>query len=490
MTPSFVAEMSDPHVAHPAHDRAFARSKELYFALYEQPEAALRAAQDYLADQIAAVRGIPADLPLTLDALPAWIEERTAAVGLQYRDYLAARKNGASRRYFGSRAHALNFIHGVAPTKLVDGAWLYGLLKHWDNPDFHPLIKTYLEELGDGVPDKNHVTLYRRLLATHGCDGWDQLDDHYFVQGAIQLALAHNADLFLPELIGYNLGYEQLPLHLLITSYELNELGIDPYYFTLHVTVDNAATGHAQKAVLALRQLMPAVGDSAAFYRRVLDGYRLNELGASTNSVIADFDPEDELVRILAAKSTVGKNMHSDYCRVAGRSVNDWLANPRQVPDFLSALVAAGWIKRGEDVEHSRFWRLIQGERAEMFGVFSAYEQQVLRDWIVSAPQGASTAASAGSRVLTHRARQRTIDRLGQHAERSGNHPVRGLLRRRAATQEGEAGNELHLLEQRIASLAGKQEAMTLLAGLMSPSTHHTAAGLMATRMYSQLLDT
>jgi hypothetical protein len=490
MTPPFVAEMPEASAAGSTHDLAFARSKELYFALYEQPAAALPASQDYLAAQIAAVRDIPADLPATLDALPAWIEERTEAVGLQYRDYLAARKNGAPRRYFGSRAHALYFIQGVAPTKLVDGAWLYGLLKHWDNPDFHPLIKTYLEELGDGVPDKNHVTLYRRLLATHGCDGWDELDDHHFVQGAIQLALAHNADRFLPELIGFNLGYEQLPLHLLITSYELNELGIDPYYFQLHVTVDNAATGHAQKAVLALRQLMPTVGDSARFYRRVLDGYRLNELGAGTTSVIADFDLQDELVRILAAKSCVGKNMHSDYCRVAGRSVNDWLADPRQVPDFLSALVAAGWIKRGEDVEHSRFWRLIQGERAEMFGVFSAYEQQVLRDWIVSAPQGAGTAASGGPRVLTHRARQRTLDNLGQQAERSGNYPVRGLLRRRAATQEGEAGNELHLLEQRIASLAGKQEAMTLLAGLMSPSTHHTAAGLMATRMYSQLLDT
>jgi hypothetical protein len=206
MTPPFVAEMPEASAAGSAHDLAFARSKELYFSLYEQPAVALPASQDYLAAQIAAVRDIPADLPATLDALPAWIEERTEAVGLQYRDYLAARKNGAPRRYFGSRSHALYFIQGVAPTKLVDGAWLYGLLKHWDNPDFHPLIKTYLEELGDGVPDKNHVTLYRRLLATHGCDGWDELDDHHFVQGAIQLALAHNADRFLPELIGFNLG--------------------------------------------------------------------------------------------------------------------------------------------------------------------------------------------------------------------------------------------------------------------------------------------
>jgi hypothetical protein len=489
MTPPFIADV--PEKLHALHARPPlpARSKDLYYALYAQPELVSGAAQEYLLQQIAAIQDVPADLPAGLDALPGWIEERTDAVGEQYRDYLAARKNGAPRRYFATRAHALYFLKAVAPTKLVDGAWLYGLLKYWENPDFHPLIKTYLEELGDGVPDKNHVTLYRKLLATHGCEQWDQLDDEHFVQGAIQLALAHNADRFLPELIGFNLGYEQLPLHLLITSYELNELGIDPYYFTLHITVDNAATGHARKAVQALRQLMPRVGDGAGFYRRVLDGYRLNELGASTNSVIAEFDLQDELVQILVAKSAVGKNMHSDYCRVAGRSVNDWLTEPRQVPDFLAALVTAGWIKRGEDVEHSRFWRLIQGERSEMFGVFNAYEQQVLRDWIVSAPEGGTTQAGGGARILTHRARQRTLDNLGQQADRSGSHPARGLFRRVASNSECDAENALSLLEQRIASLAGKQEAMTMLAELMSPATHHTAAGLMATRMYSQLLD-
>jgi hypothetical protein len=487
MTSSLVTDVSAPSQS---QRRAGGpqQAKDLYFALYADPLNNARAGEAWLREQVAAVQDIPADLPPTLAQLPAWIEARSEAVGIQYREYLAARKGGAPRRYFGNKAHALNFIKSVAPTKLVDGSWLYGMLRHWDSPDFHPLIKTYLEELGEGVPDKNHVTLYRKLLATHGVDNWEQLSDDHFVQGAIQLALGHNAEHFLPEIIGFNLGYEQLPLHLLITSYELNEFGIDPYYFQLHVTVDNAATGHAQKAVQALLDLMPRVGDRAAFYRRVQDGYRLNELGASTNSVIADFDLQDELVNILAHKSTVGKNMHSDYCRVAGRSVNDWLAVPGQIPGFLAALESAGWIKRGEEVEHSRFWRLIEGERAEMFGVFSAYEQQVLRDWIVTAPG----AAPRQERTLTWRARQRTLDNLGQHADRSSHFPERGLIRRRAAryTESGsESDNELGLLEQRVAAAAGKADAMTLLLELMTPAHHHSAAGLMATRMYTQLLD-
>jgi len=456
----------------------------LYFALMDNPAAALEASRAFLAAQIEVARAEPCELPDAVWQLQGWIQGRAESVGIAYREYLAARKNGAPRRYFTNKSHALYFLKGVAPTKLVDGAWLYGTLSRWENPEFHPLIKTYLEELGDGVPDKNHVTLYRRLLAAHGCEHWETLPEDHFVQGAIQLALAYNADAFLPEVVGYNLGYEQLPLHLLITSYELNELGIDPYYFTLHVTVDNAGSGHAHKAVQALRHLMAQSGDPAAFFQRVLDGYRLNDLGACTTSVIGAFDLEAELVEIFSAKAAIGKNMHSDYCRVAGRSVNDWLADPRQIPEFLTKLEESGWIQRGEDVEQSRFWRLIQGERAEMFGVFSNHEQQVLRDWITT-PRDA-TAAARTTRVLSHRARQRTLDNLAQHAQRSG-YPERGLIRRRPAGTGGDS--ELHQLEQRVAAAAGKPEAMAMLAQLMAPSVHHTAIGLMATRMYSQLLD-
>lgn len=480
--------MSSPDVvdastaAPPSRRVAVPRARELYFTLLSDPAAAAGAAQDFLRAQIDAARDIPADLPDTLAALPAWMQARVDAVGMQYRDYLAGRKNGAPRRYFGSRAHALYFLKGVAPTKLVDGAWLYGLLRQWANPDVRPLVRTYLEELGDGVPGKNHVTLYRKLLAAHGCEGWEQLPEHHFVQGAIQLALAHNADRFLPEIVGYNLGYEQLPLHLLVSAYELNELGIDPYYFTLHVTVDNAASGHAHKAVQALERLMPQVGDRAAFWQRVLDGYRLNEPGASTSSVIAGFDLQDELVRILAAKSTAGRNLHSDYCGVAGRPVNDWLSDPAQILAFLAALQSAGWISRGEDPGNSRFWRLVSGERAEMFGVFSAYELEVLHDWIAHG-QG-----QAARRVLSHRARQRTLDNLGQHEPRGGPQPERGLIRRHAH-EDGDTDNELRVLEQRIAAAAGKQEAMEVLRALMGPALHHTAPGLMATRMFARLLD-
>jgi hypothetical protein len=465
-------------------------AKQLYFQLSEDPHGHLPEARQFLNEQLVKARDIESDLPSSVSELAAWIESRTDAIGLAYRDYLAARKNGAPRRYFTSKSHALYFLKAVAPTKLVDGAWLYGVLRRWNDPDFHALIKIYLEELGEGLPDKNHVVLYKKLLATHGCEQWDKLSDDHFIQGAIQLSLGYDAEHFLPELIGFNLGYEQLPLHLLITAYELNELGIDPYYFTLHITVDNSATGHALNALQGVQQLMPRVGDAEAFFRRVVDGYQLNELGTGTTSAIASFDLQAELVNILAVKAVVGKNMHSDYCRVAGRTVNDWLAQPEQIPDFLRALEGNGWIKRGEDPENSRFWRLVHGDRAEMFGVFSAYEQQVLHDWILSGRAAGTAEAASAPRVLSHRAQQRLLDTLGQERPVRPTTP-RGLIRHHAGSQDdGEDGfgAELRKLESKIAGMAGKDEAMQALIELMSPASHHTAAGLMATRMFCQML--
>jgi hypothetical protein len=483
-------------------------AKQVYRALHAfSSEAATRTlARRHLDARLEQARQLPHDLPDTIDdaaALEAWMLQRVAAVGDQYQAYLNERKNGAPRRYFSNRSHALYFLQSVAPTKLVDGAWLYALLPHWQDVGLHGLIQTYLEELGDGVAEKNHVALYRQLLATHGCDQWQDLSDDHFVQGAIQLCLASEGEHYLPELIGYNLGYEQLPLHLLITSYELNELGVDPYYFTLHVTIDNAAAGHARKAVQSLQQARPLSGDARDFYRRVTDGYRLNDLGACTLSVIASFKLQDEVVRMLQQKAAVGRNMHSDYCRVAGRTVNDWLARPERIPAFLSALENAGWIRRGEPAEQSRFWRLIQGERAEMFGVFSDYEQQLLRDWIASPPgEVADSGASrrAALHVLPHRARQHaycaappaTTARVSHidAARNATRGAARGIIRRHHAENNcDDFSRELRQLEERLAALGSKDEMMRMLIPLMSPAHHHTPLGLMATRIFGKLFN-
>jgi hypothetical protein len=432
------------------------------------PDAATRAeAARFLQQEIAQARATPCTLPDAPQDLTAWMEANTCSVHARYSRYLEGRRAGEPRRFFRNRAHALYVLRAVAPTKLVDGAWLYGLMRHAANPRFSALVQTYVEELGEGAMDKNHVLLYRGLLDRYGLEPIDPLPDLYYSQGLIQLALGWNAEEFLPEVIGFNLGYEQLPLHLLITAYELNELGIDPYYFQIHVTVDNASTGHARRACDAVLDALPRLDDGGAFWERVRWGAQLADAGCGTVEIVESFDPDHEVLRIFASKSAAGAGAHSDYCRVAGRSVNNWLASPENVAGFLGELEALGWIRRGEPACASRFWKLLQGERAEMFGVFSSYELQVIHDWIrgAASADGASFTEEpppAGRRRATFRAVQRNLPAPAAHDLHSLLDPDLALFKAQLAQADADS-------------------RVQCLVDAMSPARHWTPMGLYAT---------
>jgi hypothetical protein len=430
----------------------------IYQQLYGEAQGAERAAREFLQAQLAQVQDRPGDLPPVPEELPAWVEQRCAQVAQAYADYLEQRQQGRPRRYFQNKAHALYFLQHVAPTKQVDGAWLNGLLRHWLDPRFDGLLTTYLEELGDGIAAQNHVVIYRKLLSEHDADSEAGLEDAHYLQGALQMALGLCAQDFLPEIIGFNLGYEQLPLHLLITSYELSELGIDPYYFTLHVTIDNASSGHACKAAQSVLSLLPLGEGRADFYRRVAEGYRLNDLGPGTTAIISGFNLQDEVVAMLERKRSFGQHMHSDYCRFEGKTVNQWLGQPGQIGAFLQALEDKGWIKRNQDPAESRFWQLIEGAGAAMFGVFSGYEKQVLHDWI------------AGDWISDKRVP-----------------PVRpGRGSRFSREQQRPTDPDTQALVDSLCNLSDEQQLNALIPW-MSARRHCTPAGLYATRRFIQL---
>ena len=463
-----------------------AGARALYDALLQandRPDAALRdQARAFIERWRTEMRTQPCDLPAAPDGLAAWQQANLASTGAAYQAYLASRKAGAPRRYFSSRSHALNFLRAVAPTKLVDGAWLYGLLHDAANPHLNDLILTYVEELGDGDPDKNHVLLYRRLLDSMGIVDWADQPDESYVQGALQLSLAACTDALLPEVIGFNLGYEQLPLHLLITAYELDELGIDPTYFTLHVTVDNAAGGHAQRALRAAVENLPALADREAFWTRVADGYMLSNAGQGTTDAIAAFDRHEALLQVLGGRAGEGSLAHSDYCRIEGRTVNQWLADPAGTGDFVAALERKGWLVPGSDPAQSRFWALLQGEHASMFGVFGDYELQVIYDWIRgnAASDGAPFVRSGPS------ARAPAPPRAFRHARRAG----RGASAL-SLTTLAEDGSTLDPDLAELREVLGSHdlaEQGAALRRLLGPAMHWGTAGLEATRHVAHML--
>lgn len=445
--------------------------RQLYRSLADtKPGDEARAqAAAFLHARIAGLDAAASELPESPAGLLAWMERNTQDVHARYAQYLEERRAGAPRRFFGNRAHALYVLRAVAPTKLVDGSWLYGLVRHARNPRFADLVRTYVEELGEGLADKNHVLLYRRLLASHALDPLDGLDDALYEQGALQLALAWNAEDFLPEVIGFNLGYEQLPLHLLVTAYELNELGLDPYYFTLHVTVDNSDTGHARRACEAVLATLPQLDDGGAFWRRVRAGAQLSCAGPGTLDVIRGFDIEREALRILRQKAASGSGAHSDYCRVAGRSVNDWLREPERMGEFVQALQQAGWIRIGEPVERSRFWSLLHGPRAEMFGVFTSYELQVLHDWMRGAASADGLPHAGTGTGLPRRATFRALARVERQ--------------RAVAAPSDTLDPDLQQWQVKLQA-AEPQQRFELLVDAMSPARHWSPVGLEATRLF------
>lgn len=427
-----------------------ALARTLYQRLQQPiPDAgALDSARAFLHYHLDACEADDSPLPAQLDQLPAWLDSQHFSVGKAFEQYQLERQQGAPRRYFSNISHALDFLRHAAPTKLVDGAWLYGCCEHWNDPRFAPLVRTYLEELGDGLPSQNHVLLYQQLVQRYHCEDLERLPDSLFVQGALQLALGALTEEFLPEVVGFNLSYEQLPLHLLITRQELAELNLDPYYFVLHITIDNADSGHAIMACQATQRLVAAARDPQAFYRRVRRGAALAERGIGTPDLIRQFDLTEALDHVLAAKAAVGLQLHHAGCRVGSQPLKSLLDEGRNDGSALrAALLRKGWLKPGQEPLQSRFWRLIHPPGAQMYGVFSLREQQLLLDWLGS---GSSLWDSGRPQ------RDDSSPSPGQHQQ----------------------------LLQRLAPCADRNARMAALVPLLGPSQHSTPLGLLATRAF------
>ena len=178
------------------------------------------------------------------------------------------------------------------------------------------------------------------------------------------------------------MGYEQLPLHLLITNYELKELGINSQYFNLHITIDNIDNGHANLSIKALEKIYSKFKDKDSFMDKVKAGFALNNKGLASLQIIKNLNLEALVLKILKRKALVGNVIHSDKCTLNNRSINEWLSEPNLVEEFVELLIDKQWIKMDRDPEESRFWQLISHEDGKMYGVFNSTEKQIIYDWI------------------------------------------------------------------------------------------------------------
>ncbi|RDA85197.1 hypothetical protein CP532_2389 [Ophiocordyceps camponoti-leonardi (nom. inval.)] len=409
--------------------------KELYFKLHhleDHADAVLPQAKStllsFLSEALQSERRPSTILSLedfSASSLQDFIRAELNAVTKGWHDYLVRRKAGRPREMFRNADDARRWLVRMAPVKLVDGAWLGHIHKATTRfADRHVTRAAWQilsEELGDGDLARNHVHVYVELLRlvtnapVAAPDSIDfithpGMDDARVWRSAVaQLLVSLFPHQFLPEILGFNLHFEMLTLETLVTAKELREVGFDPYYFTLHVTIDNVDSGHTAMASQIVTDYLRSVADregpaaAQQAWRRVQAGYVLSKNLPSDMSAPTSSPLVGDVLAIFEAKATAANRIHEN-CPMSfgGRSLSSWLdpcafARPEWQMDFLRCLGnTKPWVYKGDSGRSRLVHQLCWG--GSMFGAFTDREVAVLRDWIdgLVSPSGETFTALTG----------------------------------------------------------------------------------------------
>jgi len=185
-------------------------------------------------------------------------------------------------------------IEQIAPMILIDGCWLQNSLRlQAAHPEISEILfRIYDDELGNGQLEQNHPAIFQRLLESLTIElppvhslafsKHRGFIDSAFDLPVFMLALASFSGRFLPELLGLNMAIELSGLgkgYLKLVD-EWRYWNIDPRIAMVHITIDNAASGHtfqAQQAIhLYLDEILRKSSQAAEvdrYWRRIWTGY-------------------------------------------------------------------------------------------------------------------------------------------------------------------------------------------------------------------------
>lgn len=406
--------------------------KELYFKLQnlDQYPDILPQARDLLVSMFSetlaeAVRkpksGILSVEKYTREGLARFIQTKDDQMIQQWEDYLTRRKTGSPKELFKDREEAKWWLKQVAPAKYVDGAWLGHINKITTPFALRRATKiawqVLSEELGDGDVRKNHVYVFAELMKEIG-SGLPRGDTKDFIHprhslneaavwkaAVAQLLISLFPHEFLPEILGFNLHFEGLTMETLKAAKELEELKINAYYFFLHVTIDNADSGHTMMAMQAVieyfEHLQTTQGTQAVehAWRRFQTGFILSDglpttpKSPSMRKPAEDSFPrtehEAQVIKIILAKAAVSYKLHcSSRLKVGRQSLVEWLepsalASKGRQMEFLDELSnLKPWIRKGNSTGSKLVHELSWG--GKMFGSFTYNEVEIFKRWIDS----------------------------------------------------------------------------------------------------------
>ncbi|KAI1325946.1 hypothetical protein F5Y16DRAFT_376409 [Xylariaceae sp. FL0255] len=350
----------------------------------------------------------------------------------QWEEYLKRRKAGQGPEMFANAEEAKAWLVKSAPVKFVDGAWLAHTHKITTDFSLRSVTKdawqVMSEELGDGDLTKHHVYLYRQLLDSIGRslpDGhsrefiapeiWQDIDNHGSWENAVgQLLISLFPNEFLPEILGFNMHYELITMDTMRAAHELKGFGIDPYYFLIHIAIDNADSGHTAMATHVVTRYLDYIrdteGDEAVeqAWKRVQVGYTLSQtVGSARFSERDTTDPTtpgsemainvpldnraSKVIEIFRSKALYSYQFHcSSRVKIGGHTLTEWLSpamwtndkdQERHQLQLLTGLSRAKpWVYPG-DSKKSKLVKELSWE-GRMFGAFTHEEVIQLTDWI------------------------------------------------------------------------------------------------------------
>ncbi|KAM7193799.1 hypothetical protein V8F33_007588 [Rhypophila sp. PSN 637] len=352
----------------------------------------------------------------------------------KWEEYVAQREDGGNRVMFTDRPSAIRWLKQMAPLKFVDGAWL-GHINRAATAPFHfsdvtkTLWQILSEEYGDGDLKKHHVHVYRQLLQTHAVPELPRADSPDFIgqsgglnttlpvwRAAVgQLLISLFAHHFLPEVVGFNLHFEGITLQTLIAAKELGELDMDPAYFHLHISIDNADSGHSAMAVQAVERYLAKVESKYGAvamkqdWRRIQIGFSLSQYLCETLSLddgstmyskgqynnggsskkMAMAEIESRFVELVQRKCISADKLHcSSRAKLGDRMISDWLdpevlSYREKQSEFVRCLAnARWWVQKGDSANSRLVKELSWGGR--MFGSFTNSEVDTVKSWIES----------------------------------------------------------------------------------------------------------
>ena len=381
-------------------------------------------ALESLPARISSVSGILSIDQYNKEKLADFMHNEQDKVTKRWEEYVTRRRSGGPRELLKDNEEAKRWIRQISPVKYVDGAWLGHINKCTTPFALRGITKDawqiLSEEYGDGDLRKHHVNVYHELVQAvdptlpkgntadfihprHGLN-----DIPVWKAAVTQLLISLFPDEFLPEILGFNLHFEGLSEETLIASKELQELKHDPYYFLLHVCIDNADSGHTAMAMRVVVNYLEFVrkteGELVAqkAWKRIQAGFILSQsLGSAachlrTSNPDTDQIPwsmqESALARIFVSKTFAAHRVHCDSrMRVGRHTLNEWL-DPKAMSSrhwqmtFLQDLRSAKHlVRRGESSKSKLIEEM--SWRGRMFGSFTEQEVETVRIWIDSLPR-------------------------------------------------------------------------------------------------------